>query len=218
VADLTFTCRGATVDRYAAIPTVVLSIRIEETTGTRIHAVALRCQLRLEPHRRRYDDAEAEALADLFGEPARWRDTLKPIQLATLAATVPGFTAGTDLDLAVPVTYDLEIAATKYLRGLREGTVPLLLLFSGTVFTEGPRGYAVEQIPWSKEAGYRMPVSVWQEAVERFFPHSAWLRLDLDTLAALRRFKSARALPTWDSTILALVRDHEVVEPGEPVR
>jgi Family of unknown function (DUF6084) len=37
------------------------------------------------------------------------------------------------------------------------------------------------------------------------FPDSAWLRVGLDTMAALRRFKSRNALPTWDSTVRALL-------------
>jgi hypothetical protein len=212
MADLGFECVGATVERYAAVPTVTLAVRVRETSGIRVHAVALRCQLRLEPHRRRYDATEAEALGDLFGEPGRWGDSLKPIQLATIAVMVPGFTGSTEIGLPVTFSYDLEIASTKYLRALRADVVPLLLLFSGTVFTEGPRGYAVEQVPWNHEARYGLPVGVWQEAVERFFPHSAWLRLDLDTLAALRRYKSRQALPTWDGTLQALL---DAV--GEPV-
>jgi uncharacterized protein DUF6084 len=212
VADLAFACTGAAADRYAAVPTVTLRLRITERSGVRVHAAVLRCQLRLEPRRRRYGPAETEALADLFGAPERWGDTLKPIQLATLALAVPGFRGSTDVDLPVPTGYDLEVAATTYLRGLTDGEVPLLLLFSGTVFTEGPRGYLVEQVPWSAEVSYRLPVAVWQEAIDRFFPHCGWLRLDLDTLAALRRFKSRRALPTWDRTLLALLD-----EVGEPV-
>jgi hypothetical protein len=213
--DLGFECVGGAVARYAAVPTVTLTVRVTEAAGVRVQAVALRCQIRLEPHRRRYDGTEAEAMVDLFGEPARWGESLKPIQLTTLSVMVSGFSGSTEVELPVTFSYDLEIASTKYLRGLRGGAVPLLLLFSGTVFTEGPRGYAVEQVPWSKETSYRLPVEVWQEAVERNFPHSGWLRLDLDTLDALRRYKSRHALPTWDGTVLALLA---AAGAGEPVR
>ena len=37
---------------------------------------------------RRYTAAEAERLADLFGETSRWADTLKPMQFATVSAMV----------------------------------------------------------------------------------------------------------------------------------
>ena len=35
----------------------------------------------------------------------------------------------------MPLSYDVDVAAHKYLAGLEDGEVPLLLLFSGTVFT-----------------------------------------------------------------------------------
>src|SRR5262245_66547252 len=101
--------------------------------------MALRCQIRIEPNRRRYSDAEAERLLDLFGERSRWGETLKPMQFAELSVMVPGFNGGTEVDLAVPCTYDFEVASAKYLHGVEEGAVPLLLLFSGTVFIKGPR-------------------------------------------------------------------------------
>ena len=57
-----------------------------------MHTVALRTQIRIEPRRRRYTAEEAARLSDLFGEPARWGETLNPLQLATVATMVPGFT------------------------------------------------------------------------------------------------------------------------------
>src|SRR6516165_8069850 len=82
VAELTFDCIGATVDRYAVAPALSLVLRISETSGQRVEAIALRCQIRIEPARRRYSAAEAERLNDLFGDTERWADTLKPMQFA----------------------------------------------------------------------------------------------------------------------------------------
>jgi hypothetical protein len=219
MVELSFDCVGGAAAPYAAVPTFTLALRISETTGTQVHAIALRCQIRIEPARRRYGPREAAALHDLFGDPARWAETLKPIQLAQITAMVPGFTGSTEVELAVPCTYDLEVGSATYLRGLRGGDVPLLLLFSGTVFAATPTGYQVHQVPWSKEASYRLPVAVWQEVVDRYFPHSAWVRMDLDTLDALRRYKSRAALPTWDATLLALLAAAgEPLGDGEPLQ
>ncbi len=77
----------------------------------------------------------------------------------------------------MPCTYDLEVASARYLQALDDGTIPLLLLFSGTVFLAQGNGYSVELVPWSSEASFRMPVSVWQDVVNLHFPGSAWLRL-----------------------------------------
>jgi hypothetical protein len=215
MADLIFGCTGATAERYAATPTLTFALTITERSGVRVHAIALRCQIRIEPHRRRYSAAEAQRLHDLFGDPSRWAETVKPIQLATVTTMVPAFTAVTEANLPVPCTYDLEVASARYLQGLDDGTVPLLLLFSGTVFVATDSGYSVELVPWSAEASYRMPVSVWQELVDLHFPGSAWLRCSHGTLDALSAFKAKRALPTWDATLTALLAEAgQGAEPG----
>jgi hypothetical protein len=114
----------------------------------------------------------------------------------------------------VPCTYDLEVASARYLQGLDDGTIPLLLLFSGTVFLDTGAGFSVELVPWSAEASYRMPVSVWRDLVNAHFPGSAWLRCSRETLDALSDFKARRALPTWDATLLALLAEAALAEGG----
>ena len=64
MADLIFGCTGATAERYAATPTLAFQLAITERSGVRVHAIALRCQIRIEPHRRRYTAAEAQRLHD----------------------------------------------------------------------------------------------------------------------------------------------------------
>jgi hypothetical protein len=205
MAELAFGCAGAHSERYAATPTLTFALQITESTGARVHAIALRCQIRIEPHRRRYSADEARRLNDLFGDTSRWAETIKPIQLATVSTMVPGFTSLTEIELPVPCTYDLEVASARYLQGLDDGTIPLLLLFSGTVFTANGQSFSVELIPWSSEASYRMPVSVWQDVVHDHFPGSAWLRCGRETLDALSGYKTEHALPTWDATLSALL-------------
>jgi len=184
----------------------------------RIHAIALRCQIRIEPHRRRYSAAEAQRLHDLFGDPSRWAETVKPIQLATVTTMVPSFTAVTETDLQVPCTYDLEVTSARYLHGLDDGTIPLLLLFSGTVFVANGDSFSVELVPWSAEASYRMPVSVWRELADTHFPGSAWLRCSRETLDELSAFKAKHALPTWDATLRALLAETGEAQDAEATR
>ena len=205
MAELTFGCTGARAVRYAATPTLSFTLNVTESTGVRVHAIALRCQIRIEPHRRRYSADEAARLNDLFGDVSRWAETVKPIQLATVSATVTGFSSVTETELQVPCTYDLEVASARYLQGLDDGTIPLLLLFSGTVFIAHGDSMRVELIPWSSEATYRMPVTIWRDLVDAHFPGSSWLRCSRETLDALSAFKAERALPTWDATLNALL-------------
>ncbi len=193
-------------DKYAVTPSMSLRLRITETTGQRVDAIALRCQLRIEPARRRYTDDEAERLNDLFGDTARWADTLKPMQFTTVSTMVPGFTGSTEIDLPVPFTYDLEIGTTRYFTGLEGGEIPLLLLFSGTVFATVDGRLQVQQVPWSKEASYRLPVTVWQDAIDAHFPDSAWIKMSRTTLDELHRIQDREALPTWDATMLSCSR------------
>jgi len=205
MAELVFDCTGARPDRYAVVPSMTLTLRISETTGQRVDAIALRCQIRIEPARRRYNDAEAERLNDLFGETQRWADTLKPLQFTTVSIMVPGFTGSTEIDLPVTFTYDLDIGSTRYFAGPEAGDVPLLLLFSGTVFGSADGRLQVHQVPWSKEASYRLPVSAWRAAIDAHFPNAAWIKMSRETLDELQRFKTRRALPTWDATVIELL-------------
>jgi Family of unknown function (DUF6084) len=205
VAELTFDCIGAYSDKYAVAPSMSLTLRIAETSGVKVDAIALRCQIRIEPTRRRYSDAEAERLNDLFGDTQRWAETLRPLQFTTVSVMVPGFVGSTEIDLPVMLSYDLEIGSVRYFAGLESGEIPLLLLFSGTVFSTADGRLQVQQVPWSKEASYRLPVAVWREAIEVHFPNSAWIRMSLQTLDELQRFKTREALPTWDATLSALL-------------
>ena len=136
-----------------------------------IHAVALHCQIRIEPPRRRYAAGRAGAAA----RPVRRAGALEPdaAQLLWTHANigVPPFTGSTVVDLPVPCTYDFNVAATKYFYALEDGEVPLLLLFSGTIFYEAAEGaLQIAQIPWEKEATFRLPVATWQELMDCTIP------------------------------------------------
>ncbi|MDI3424039.1 DUF6084 family protein [Streptomyces luteolus] len=204
MTELSFTCTGVRADPHAAGPTLVFRLRVTASEGVRVHALALRCQLRIEPARRGYDAAEAEGLRDLFGERARWAGTLLPVQFAQVSLMVPSFTGETETDLVVPCTYDMDIASTRYFHALASGDVPLLLLFSGTAFT-GAAGFRVEPVPWDREASCALPVKVWQEMIEQHFPGCGWVRLPRDTMDALVAFRSRRALSSWEATVRTLL-------------
>ncbi|WP_431949044.1 DUF6084 family protein [Actinacidiphila sp. bgisy167] len=204
MTELDFGCTGVRADPYAAGPTLVFRLRITAHGGERVHALALRCQLRIEPAQRAYGHTEERGLRDLFGGRERWGSTLQPLQFAQVALMVPGFTGETEVDLPVPCTYDMDVASTKYFESLEDGEAPLLLLFSGTAFA-GPGGFQVRPVPWDKEAVCRMPVAVWREAIDAHFPGCGWIRLPRAALESLRSFRSAHALPSWEATVDALL-------------
>ncbi|GGN82982.1 DUF6084 family protein [Nocardia rhizosphaerihabitans] len=201
----TFAVLGIAPEPYAVTPTLTARVGIAALGEEPVHAIALRAQVRIEPHRRGYTDEESAGLVDLFGPRERWRDTQRSFLWMHCATMVPGFHGGAQVDLPMPVTYDLEVSGSKYLHALREGTVPLIFLFSGTVFIRGSTGFAVQQIPWDREDKFAMPVSVWDDLMAAHFPNSGWLRLRRDTLDAIAAYKSSHGLLGFDDAVTRLL-------------
>jgi hypothetical protein len=219
---LTFDVLDARAEPYAALPTIVFRLRIAETGGGAVHALALRCQIRIQPHLRRYDTGEELRLTELFGERSQWGDSVRPFLWTHVSTMVTGFTGATEIDLPVTCTYDFEVAGTKYLHALGDGSVPLLLLFSGTCFTRGSAGFVAEPVAWDQEASFELPVRVWRGVMDLYFPNAGWIRVDRATLDALQRFKTDRALPTWDHAFERLLKEAGADAPsggtGDPRR
>ena len=90
-----------------------------------MHAIALAAQLQIDPAKRSYDDATRERLVELFGAPERWAATTRSFLWAQVGTVVPAFRGAADFPLDVPCTYDLEVAAAKYVYSLPDGEVPL---------------------------------------------------------------------------------------------
>jgi hypothetical protein len=213
MTDLRFEVLDITAEPYAAEPQLRVRLGLSEWTESRIHAIALRCQVRIEPQRRRYDESDESGLRALFGDRDRWMDTLKPFLWMQSSAMVQGFTGITEVDLALPSTYDFEVTGSRYLHAVGEGTIPLALLFSGTVFTKGANGFGVEQVPWDCEADYQLPVSVWQQMIASYYPNTGWIRLDHDVVDALADFRSRHGLTTWEETMQALLAARDGATP-----
>jgi hypothetical protein len=214
MSDCRLSIVGARVEPHAVAPTLLFTLRVAVGAAIPVHAIALRCQVQIEPGGRRYTPAEGDRLYELFGEPVRWHDTLKPLLWTHAAVLVPRFEGTIDLDVPIGCTYDLEVAAAKYFHALDGGEIPLLFLFSGTIFFAGDQRFSVAPVPWDKEAAYRLPVAVWRELMDRYFPNSAWLRLSREQVDALHRFKQRHAFTTFDRAIEALLARVEEEAPA----
>ena len=201
---------GAEVQEFAAVPSLLFKLRVENLEEEPIRSVALNTQIRIAATQRHYDSAEQERLLELFGEPSRWKDTLRCLLWTHTVLQVPAFSGSTVADMPVPCTYDLEVVAAKYFYALEDGEVPLEFLFSGTVFYAGADGrLQVERIPWEKEAEFRLPVRLWKEMMDHYFPNSAWIRLRRDAFDRLYDYKVRKGLPTWEAAVEALLRASE---------
>jgi Family of unknown function (DUF6084) len=201
--DLNFEVVDAEVPPYAAVPMLIFKLHIVNTVETQlIHSIMLRCQLQINVTRRRYSSEAQARLLELFGEPQRWSQTLRPLLWTHVSTSAPQFSESTTIDLAVPCTYDFEVIATKYFNALEDGYIPLTFLFSGTIFYEGDQdNLQVGQISWSKEATFLLPVALWQEMIQRYYPNSAWIRLRKDVFDQLYQYKATHGLPTWEEVV-----------------
>jgi hypothetical protein len=216
--DLGFEVEGAEAVPYAVSPSLALKLRVRNADDLEpIQSVVLRCQIQLEVARRQYNAGERERLHDLFGEPPRWGRTLRPLLWANTNVLVPPFTASTVVDLQLPCTFDFNVATTKYFAGLEEGDIPLTLLFSGTIFYKAESGaLQIAQISWEKEAGYRLPVLVWRELMDSYYPNTAWLCLRRDVFDRLSGYKTRRGLPTFERALERLLAAPDEMGLAEP--
>lgn len=205
--DVNFHVDGAETVRFAAAPLLVFKLRVTNSEAAEpIHTIVLRCQVQIETNRRRYSPQEQGMLLDLFGEPERWSQTLRSMLWTFSNVSVPAFTDSVVVDLPVPCTFDLNVAAAKYFYGLENGEVPLKLMFSGTIFYESDEGaLQVTQILWDKEADFRLPVRVWQEMMDHYYPNCAWLSVRRDVFDRLYQYKIQQGMPTWEQVLESLL-------------
>ena len=210
--ELGFHIDGVEVAALAATPTITFKLRVtNRDPSERIQSVALRCQIQIEVTRRRYAAEEQRKLRDLFGEPERWSQTLKNLLWTHVSVNMPAFQDATVVDVPVPCTFDFNVAATKYFHGLAEGEVPLCVMFSGSVFYSSQGGgMQVAPISWDKEARYRLPVQVWRDMMNAYYPGSAWLCLRRDVFERLYDYKVRNGIPTWEEALENMLAAEEV--------
>ena len=201
--DLNFRVTAVEPASRGLAPLLCFKLEVTNTPATqRIHSAMLQAQIQLEPARRNYDAGEKERLRDLFGEPERWGQTLRPRLWAHAGTTLPAFTGTVEASLTIPCTYDMDIGATKYFYALENGEAPLLFLFSGTVFYAADDGrLQAAQISWDKECAFRLPAAVWRAMMDFHYPNSAWLSLPRDAFDRLYAFKRESGLATWEQVI-----------------
>ena len=212
--DLNFQVTGVEPAARGLTPLLHFNLKISNQPSTElIQAVMIQAQIQIQSAQRAYNDGEKERLEDLFGTPDRWGQTLRNRLWTHASTTVRPFSSDTEATLPVQCTYDFNVIATKFFYALDGGEVPLLFLFSGTVFYQGAQGeLLVEQISWDKECSYRMPAKVWADLMNHHYPNSAWVSLRRDVFDRLSAFKRDRGLLTWEQA-LELLLDQSTPEP-----
>jgi hypothetical protein len=211
--DLTLKIEGAEVAKFTAAPQINLKLHVSNANHSEtIHSVTLRSQIQIEVTRRNYTAEDQEKLRDLFGEPERWGQTLRNLLWTHVNVNVPPFQGSTVVDLPVPCTFDFNVGATKYFHGLGDGDVPLCVMFSGMVFYAHDGGsMQVSPISWDKEAHFSLPVKVWRDMMDRYYPNSAWLCLRRDVFERLYDYKVRHGIPTWEEALETMLEAEATV-------
>lgn len=213
--NLSFRVEGAEAVPFAAQPLIGLKLHVSNTPAEEtIHTVMLRAQIQIEAPRRQYSAEEKKRLRELFDQPERWSRTLRPLLWTHASVAIPAFAGQTETELQVPCTFDFNVGATKYFQALGDGDIPLNLLFSGTVFyADAQAKLQAVPIPWDKESRFRLPVCIWREMMELYYPNTAWLCLRRDLFEELYRYRVEHGIPTWEQALERLLAAER-----EPVR
>lgn len=214
--DLDFEVTGVKSASRGLVPLIQFEVNLKKKPVDRINSVMLHSQIQIQSPLRSYNAREKEKLVDLFGAPDCWGRTLRNCLWTTAATTFNGFANETKAVLSVQCTYDLTIAASQYFHALEDGDVPLLFLFSGSIFYEGEKGrLQVQPISWDAESTYKMPVSVWKHIMEQHYPNSGWFYIRRDVFDRLLALKRRQGDSSWEQTMERLLSSADV--PKEEV-
>src|SRR3989442_7273359 len=117
--DLNFEMVGAEAPVFAAVPTIIFKLRIDNAIEQeRIHSGTLRCQVQINVTRGHYSPEAQARLLEVFGEPKRWGETLRSLLWTHTSTVVPQFTGSVTIDLPIACTYDFDLVSTKYFNAL----------------------------------------------------------------------------------------------------
>ena len=212
--DLKIQVESASAVAFAAVPTIAFQLRIVNSAPDEtVHAIALRCQIQVDVTRRAYSPQEQSKLGDLFGQPERWGQTLRNFLWTHSSLVIPAFTGDqATTEMNIPCTFDFNVAATKYFDGLQSGDIPLLMLFSGSVFYAPENGaLQVAPISWELESRFRLSVDVWRDMMTKYYPNCVWINLRRDVFDQLHQYKTAHGIPTWEQALERILANETAV-------
>ena len=197
---LEFAARRARAEPRSAAPVIRLPVEVR-APGTKIEALVLRARVQIEPWKRVAGALEKELLRELSGT--------QPLQWADVGITLCSFAEATTFEIPISCTYDMQVAATKYLTAVVRGDIPVRVFFNGTAFFASENGFLVEPLSWDCECEAMVPVQVWRDAMDACFAGQAWMRVDRATFDALARYRVSRGFDNWDRTLEYLLAAQE---------
>ena len=203
MADLRFAIEGAAPVPYAASPLLALNVRARSDVA--VESVLLRTSVRIEAGARANTPAEQARLKELFGDKDLWARGSRSLLWAQVVNVVSAFSEETEVPVCLPCSFDLAAAASKYLRALDGGTVPIRAQFSGTAFFRTEHGLSAAPIALDREADFALPVQTFLEVLDQHFPNAAVLTLSRDVFARLDQLRIDRGLGSFDHVVESLL-------------
>ena len=188
--DVTFSVLDVIPERYAVSPTLLAHLAVAYPGDEPIHAIALRCQVRIQPLRRGCSDAEAVGLLELFGPGNGGRAPNRAFR-GSMPSRWCRVHRQNRATLSLPCTTTWKWPPPKYFHALRAGPSRCSSSSAGrsSAAASKPAGTAglLELRGPLRHAG-----AVWRDLIALHYPNSGWLRLSHASIAALRDRSSPR--------------------------
>src|SRR5579863_2329591 len=199
VPDLEVTVAKAEVAPFAASPTLLFKLRVSNANPAEtIHSVVLRCQVQIEMKGRQCSASGRERLCDQSGGTEEWSRAERRLPWTNVSVVVPQFTGVTTVELEVPCTFGFSVAAAKYFNGLADGDIPVFLMLSGTIFYADAAGaLGVAPVASDTESRFRLPLKVWNDMMDAYYPNRTWMGLRRELFDQLRHYTVRHVTPTW---------------------
>ena len=205
MVDLDFAVEDVEVERHAVAPLLQFTLRVTNTdAGAPVHNVMLKCQIRIEPTRRHlWPHRSTICSSDLFGTPERWGQTLQSILWTHSNILVPGirdanaWSSFRFLAASISISLRRNISTASKTAKFRSFSCSAARSFIATPSDD----LQIDQIAWTKESAYRLPVRVWRSMMDHYYPQTTWLCLRRDAFDELYRYKRARGLPSFETAL-----------------
>lgn len=69
----------------------------------------------------------------------------------------------------------------------------------------------VSLISWEKEARFGMPVKLWREMMDSYYPNTAWLCLRRDIFERVYEYKVRHGIATWEQALENMLQAEQTV-------
>ena len=198
MAELRFAISSAAPVQYAASPLLALDVRVESENPSRVWCFAPASGSSRRAHHHGQED---DRLKELFGHKSQWSRGSRSLLWTQVVNVVSAFQSSTTVAIALPCSFDLAAIASKYVRALDGGTVPIRAQFGGTAFFRREHGLSAAPIALDREAEFGLPVQTFREVLDQHFPDSAVVTLQRGVYDRLEALRVQRGLSSFDQAV-----------------